>query len=406
MTAVADVTTTKMTYHKQDKPITQQTSNHGFCSMVLLTLGHFISDFYNNFLPGLLPAIIAGLGMSLTTSGLLVMVYAITSSITQPFLGYYMDKNGYSWLILFTFPASALFICTTSLVPNIPVLFVFVILAGIGSALFHPLGSSMMGKITPLAHKGIAIALFIGGGNVGFAIAPAVVIYFIFQYGLDSLPWLVIPAFALTIAYYVKNIHRIPIAGPYNQTNAPTPVWYKSRSIIKLNAVMGLRSWAHVAIPTFLPVWIGQQGQPPTLAANMITVFLVGGAIGSVIGGYLGDRFGRKNTILWSLFLCVPALFLFLNSSVTVPSASILLFISGATLLSAMPSSVVWAQEMMPDNAAMASGMMMGFAYGLGGLGTAITGAMADLTGLHFAFLFLLVPLVFSIPLTYSIPQK
>ncbi len=406
MTAVADVTTTKMTYHKQDEPITQQTNNHGLCSMVLLTLGHFISDFYNNFLPGLLPAIITGLGMSLTTSGLLVMVYAITSSITQPFLGYYMDKNGCSWLILFTFLASAVFICTTALAPNIPVLFALVILAGIGSALFHPLGSSMMGKITPLAHKGLAIALFIGGGNVGFAIAPAVVIYFIFQYGLKNLPWMIIPAFALTIAYYVKNIHSISIAGPYKQTNTTAPAWYKSPGIIKLTAVMGLRSWAHVAIPTFLPVWIVQQGQSPTLAANMITIFLVGGAIGSVIGGYLGDRIGRKNTILWSLFLCAPALLFFLNSSVTAPSSSVLLFISGAALLSATPSSVVWAQEMMPDNAAMASGMMMGFAYGLGGLGTAITGTLADLTGLHFAFLFLLVPLVLSIPLTHSIPQK
>ncbi|MBP1763514.1 MAG: fsr 2 [Firmicutes bacterium] len=406
MTAVADAITTKMTYPKQDNPTTQQTNNHGFFSMVLLTLGHFISDFYNNFLPGLLPAIIAGLGMSLTTSGLLVMVYAITSSITQPFLGYCMDKNGYSWLILFTFPASAVFICTTTLVPNIPVLFAFVILAGIGSALFHPLGSSMMGKITPLAHKGIAIALFIGGGNVGFAIAPAVVIYFIFQYGLDSLPWLVIPAFALTIAYYMKNIHRIPIAVTSNQNSENAPVWYKTPGIIKLNVVMGLRSWAHVAIPTFLPVWIVQQGQSPTLAANMITVFLVGGAIGSVIGGYFGDRFGRKNTILWSLFLCVPALYLFLNSSVTASNAWILLFISGAALLSAMPSSVVWAQEMMPDNAAMASGMMMGFAYGLGGLGAAITGAMADVIGLHSAFLFTVIPLAFSIPLVYSIPKK
>ena len=397
---------TKMTVHDKNDAIVSQPNNRCTSQMILLTLGHFFSDFYNNFLPGLLPTVIAALGMSLTTSGLLVMVYAITSSILQPFFGYYIDKSGYSWLVLTTLPISAVFICTAGLAPTVPALFLFITFAGLGSALFHPLGSSMMGKITPLEHKGLAMAMFIGGGNIGVAIAPAVVIYLIFHYGVNSLPWMILPALALTIAYYAYNTHRIPIAAPQMNLDPNAPAWYRSVGILKLNAVMGLRSWAQVAIPTFLPVWVVQQGQAPTVAATMITIFLFGGAIGSVAGGYIGDHFGRKNCILWSLVFCLPTLYLFLTSSEISALTWFLLFFSGAALQSALPASIIWAQEMIPNNAAMASGMMLGLSFGLGGLGAAITGAMADVIGLQSALVFSLLPLALSIPLTYSISEK
>ena len=96
----------------------------------------------------------------------------------------------------------------------------------------------MMGKITPLEHKGLAMATFIGGGNIGVAIAPAVVIYLIFHYGISSLPWMILPALALTIAYYAFNTHRIPIAAPQLALDPNAPAWYKSVGILKLNAVM------------------------------------------------------------------------------------------------------------------------------------------------------------------------
>ena len=373
--------------------------------MFLLTTGHFLSDFYNNFLPGLLPVVMASLGLSLTVSGLLVMVYAFTSSILQPVFGYYVDKNGYTWLLLVTIPISAIFICISSLAPSPALLFLFIALAGLGSSLFHPLGSSLLSKITPVHHKGLAMAVFIGGGNIGLAIAPAVVIYSVVQYGVYSLAWMILPAFAITAGYYHYGTHRITLAAPTREAGSVGPVWYKSSNILKLNAVMGLRSWSQVAIPTFLPVWVVQQGQAPTLAATMLTVYLGGGAIGSVIGGYLGDRFGRKNCIIGSLAACLPALYFFLTAGAVTPITWLLLFFSGGALQSALPASIVWAQEMIPTNAAMASGMMLGLSFGLGGVGAAITGALADIIGLQSALIWSLLPLALSIPLTYSIPK-
>ena len=391
---------------KRSGDTTAAVNNHDRHQMFLLTMGHFFSDFYNNFLPGLLPTMIAGFGLSLTTSGFLVMVYAFTSSILQPLFGYYIDKSGSSRLLLLTLPISAVFICAAGLAPNIPTLFLFITLAGLGSALFHPLGTSMMGKITPLEHKGLTMAIFIGCGNVGVAIAPAIVIYLIFHYGINSLLWMIAPALLLTAIYYSYKTHHIPIAVARAKKQPSTPAWYKSAGILKLNVVMGLRSWAQVAVPTFLPVWIVQQGQSPTLAATMITVFLSGGAIGSVAGGYIGDKLGRKNCIFWSLLFCLPLLFFFLTTSKVSTITWFLLFFSGAALQSAMPASIVWAQEMIPNNAAMASGMMLGLSFGLGGLGAAITGAMADMIGLQSALLYSLLPLALSVPLTYSIPDK
>jgi MFS transporter, FSR family, fosmidomycin resistance protein len=406
MTAVAAATSISMNDGKDQLCAVKPLKVRYRSQMLLLTTGHFLSDFYNNFLPGLLPVVMASLGLSLTVSGLLVMVYAFTSSILQPIFGYYVDKSGCTWLLLVTIPMSAIFICISSLAPSPALLFLFIALAGLGSSLFHPLGSSLLGKITPVHQKGLAMAIFIGGGNIGVAIAPAVVIYSVVHYGVYSLIWMILPAIAITAGYYYYGTHRIALATTTRTSGPAGPAWYKSSNILKLNVVMGLRSWSQVAIPTFLPIWVVQQGQAPTLAATMLTVYLSGGAIGSVIGGYIGDRIGRKNCIIWSLATCLPTLYLFLTAGEVTTSTWLLLFFSGGALQSALPASIVWAQEMIPANAAMASGMMLGLSFGLGGLGTAITGALADVIGLQPALIWSLLPLALSVPLTYMIPEN
>lgn len=376
----------------------------GWYCLFLLTAGHFLSDFYANFLPALLPVVITKLGLSLTLSGLLVMVFAITSSMLQPICGYFVDKSGYTWLLLTTLPISALFICFSSLSTSTAMLFSAVAFSGIATSLFHPLGSSLVGKTTSINHKSVAMSLFIGGGNLGYALAPAIIIYFLVHYGLDYLPLLIIPSIILTIAFYISGLQRIHLAVNHHVVREDQP-WYRSKSILKLNAVMALRSWPQVAIPTFLPVMLTSQGHAPILAGQMLTVFLLGGALGGLIGGYCGDKIGYKKCILVSLLFCLFPTYLFLaNPSMNWITWS-MLALCGAALQSMVPSSIIWAQAILPKNAAMASGMMLGLTFGLGGVGTAITGALADYIGLESALLWTIAPLVLAIPLAVSIPS-
>ncbi|MBP2626148.1 MAG: fsr 2 [Firmicutes bacterium] len=371
----------------------------------LLTAGHFLSDFYVSFLPALLPVVIASLGLSLTAGGILVMINSFTA-ILQPLFGYYIDKYGCTWLVLLTMPISAVFICLAGIAPTFWMLFICILMAGLGGSLFHPLGSSLMGKITTAESKGLSMSIFIGGGNVGVAIAPAIVIFLILTFGITSLLYLILPSVLLTLAYYFYGIHRIPLSSPPSShfSPVPGPAWYKSANLLKLNIVMGLRSWPQVALPTFLPLWLAQQNHSPALAGGMLTVFLSGGALGSVIGGYVGDQTGRKNCIMGALFIGLIAIYLLLSNELGIITW-IMLGISGAALQGALPSSIVWAQDMLPENAAMASGMMLGMSFGLGGLGAALTATLGDIIGLQPALLWTLFPLILAIPLTYIIPE-
>lgn len=379
-------------------------SRRAVLPLTLLTLGHFASDFYGNFLPALLPVFVANLGLSFAAGGLLVMVSSFTASIIQPLCGYLIDRRGYAWLILATLPASSLTICLSTLAPNYAALVACVAMAGLGSSVFHPLASSMVNRVTPPDRRGLAMAIFIGVGNLGFGLAPVIVIYWLLVFGPDTLPWLIIPAALLTVAYYYCRLHRVSLAPPAVPAGDGA-VWYRSVSLLKLNVVMALRSWTQMALPNFLAVWLVQQGHPTSLAGGLLTVYLVGGAAGAFAGGGLGDRFGRKRCIMACMAVCLPAMYVFLSSPEIGPLAWTMLAIAGAAMQGTLPPSIVWAQEMIPGNAAMASGMMLGLSFGLGGVGVAITGALADQIGLAAALLWSLAPLAVALPLTCAIPS-
>lgn len=375
----------------------------------LLGAGHFFSDFYANFLPALLPLVMSKLGMSLTISGMLVMAYAVISSVLQPLAGYLIDKYGYSWLILVTTPVSAVFICVAGLAPNHWLLFLAVSIAGLGASIFHPLSACLMGKVVTPETKSRAMSVFVFGGNVGCAVAPAVILYCLSLGGTESLIWLIIPGLIVTWASYLAGLHKIDIkpakVTAQEDCKLQREPWYKSRGIWLLNIVVALRSWMQVALTTFLPVALTASGQSTAVIASMLTVFLLSGACGSLMGGWVGDKIGRKAGFIGSLIVCLPTTFLFLqNMSPTLLSYA-LLAVSGALLQSTAPTSVVWAQELIPGNAAMASGMMLGLSYGLGGVGAAVTGALGDYVGLEQAMLYSILSVVAAIIIAFTIPQ-
>jgi len=339
------------------------------------------------------------------------MVYSISSSMTQPAFGYMVDKTRSYWWILISLPGSALFIALSALAPDKIYVFVCVGLAGLASALFHPIASGLIGRVIPAEKRGLAMSLFIGGGNFGFAISPAIVIYILTVSSPIQLVWLIIPGFVVSLIYYILNVHKIDSSTDHSNseaahTNRETviPVIQDWKPILNLNLIMGLRSWMQFAILTLLPIWMIQRGVSPIISGSLLTLFLACGATGSLLGGWFGDRLGHKPLVIGVLITCLPMLYVFISGTEINALTWISLAYCGFALQGTMPSSVVWAQEIMPGKAAMASGMMLGLSSGLGGLGTALTAALADIIGLQSALLWSLIPYGLAIPIAFLIP--
>lgn len=241
------------------------------------------------------------------------------------------------------------------------------------------------------------MSLYVAGGNVGFACAPLIIVSFTQSYPLEYLPILMIPGFIMAIFYSRSSLaHETTVPDQLIQTAQKLPLHslLAQRSVLSLNLSMSFRAWAHTAVATFLPLLLIQQGYSAMAAGGMLTIFLVGAAIGGLIGGYLGDRMGHKRLIVFSLLLgLVPTGYFFLHLT-SDPLTLAALFLCGASLQAPQPSSLIWAQQLLPNNAGMASGMMMGLAFGFGSAGTALTAALADFIGLAAALLLILPPML------------
>lgn len=383
--------------------LTRPLSNniHSWYFLSLLTAGHFFSDFYVNFLPILLPFAISQLGLSLTLSGILTMIFSVMSNLLQPICGYYIDRGGYTWLLLWTIPLTAIFICLAGLSPTIILLFVTVTLSGLASSVFHPLASSMATKVVRESSRGLAVSIFVAGGNFGFALAPIILTYFFATFSLDAIMWLTIPGIALSAFYLHSRLHRLLIASA-RHTASDAPKWYQSPLLLRLTLIMSLRSWPQYALTTFLPILLASRGTELTTVGQMLTVFLLGGAIGGFIGGFVGDKYGYRRTILGSLIFSVLPGLIFLSYADTSLLSWCMIFLLGAGMQSTVPASVVWAQKIMPQGAALASGMMLGLSFGMGGVGAAVTGILADYIGLYEALFLTIIPLIITIPLLYT----
>lgn len=396
----------------------------------LFALGHCLTDFYGNFLPVLLPIIIPQLGLSLTLCGLLVMVMSISCNLMQPVVGYFMDKYNFTRLLVPVLPVGALAMTAIGLIDTKLALFTLVALSGLTSAIYHPLGSTLVMKSTSAENRGSIMSYYIAGGNLGYAIAPLVLVAFIAAAPLEYLPLVAIPALLIAPLYKITGLtsySTLPEVGGKNDAetitnadanetgeNTTTPAaaplslseMLKNSRVMRLNISMGLRCVTHVAVSTFLPLLLIGEGLSQSASGLLLALFLVGCTAGGLIGGYLGDRYSHKAVIVGALVIGFFPTYYFFTHAGMEPLSLAALFIAGACILAPQPSSVVWTQRLLPANPAMASAMMMGLSFGLGSIGTAITAAAADIIGLPTAILLTSLPLLAAAAISYSVPYQ
>jgi FSR family fosmidomycin resistance protein-like MFS transporter len=353
----------------------------------ILALGHMVNDSYSNIVPPLLPLLKAAYDLSYAASAMLTTVYTITSSIVQPAFGYYADKHGRRWLVALSTAWVALFMSLIGVVSYLGldrsgsyiVLLALIALAGFGNASYHPQGASMVPRVSG-DHKGLGVSLFSAGGNLGYAITPLLVVPATAMWGLKGTLIFLIPGFLMTLLLY-KYAPEAPSTGAHLRLEELIKdITSVIKPLLVVTGVVVMRAWVFFGLITFLPLYFAFRNESPTTASVHLFMLLFFGAIGGLIGGAASDKYGRKFVIVASLVITGPLMYLALATDGYFEWA--LTAMAGMALLASFSPAVLIAQDLIPNNQGMASGIILGLAIGIGGLGVSVTGAYADAFGI------------------------
>lgn len=377
----------------------------------VLSLGHMVNDCYSNVIPPLLPLLQQTYGLSYALSGFIMTVYTITSSVIQPVFGYIADRHGRRWLIAFSVLWISFFMSLVGVVSYLGlddksaylVILVIVGLAGFGSSAYHPQASSMVPRISG-SRKGVGMSIFSAGGNLGYAIMPLLAVPVVQLWGLGGTVVLFVPGLlaAVLLQRYAPEAPQSKVKPSLRDLWADIRAVWKPLSVI--TGIVCTRAWLFFGLITFLPLYLAAQGEPPETAGLHLFIILLFGAIGTLLGGWASDRYGRKFVIALSLILTGPLVFLALSTSGILGWA--LMALAGLALLASFSPAVLFAQGLIPRKQGMASGIILGFAIGIGGLGVSVTGAIADAYGIGTGTYSLIALPVVGFLLTLLLPGR
>jgi len=340
---------------------------------------HFWVDFYANMRTPQLPFLALLWGLSNARLALLVSMQSMTANLLQPVFGYLTDRYPRKFslglgLLIIAVPMSLIYKAG-----SYPVFMAMVVVAGFGVALYHPLGASRVvegsGK-----DKAVRMSVFSCLGSIGYAISPAVTVLMVAAGELKNLAVLLIPALLWVFLLFVFQRKRketeisLDRRSPREKFNN---IYLKP--LLLLTCVIGMRSWLITSTSVFIPLWLVAQGASVKQAGLHLTFYLLAGSLGGLFCGYIYPQTGLRKLLIASFIAALFLLPLVLYTAGYIRIA--LLLALGFTLQGTIPVTVIAAQELMPSLAGFASGIAMGLAFGLGGLGTYLTGFWADSLG-------------------------
>lgn len=364
-----------------------------YAKIGVLSLAHMFNDLYSNYLPQLFPfLVVLSPGFTATRATILVSAFTFTSSMVQPLFGYFLDRKGKRWLVHVGTLWMAVLLSLTGWVDNYWLMVFLAALAGLGTAAFHPQASTMVNVLSG-DYKAVMLSFFVAFGNVGFALGPLLLVPLFEAYGLRATAVTVIPGFLVAVLLYFFAPGNSELSGPVPEFSAVIQSLKSStRELAAIIGVIAIRSLSYSGMLAILPLYFKSQNLSNIAASHLLTIMLFAGAVGGLLGGFLSDYYGRKQLIVGSLLLSSPLFFAFFYTQGAL--SMIFLALAGAALLSSFSVTVVAAQEAIPDNKALAAGLTMGFAGGIGGLAVILIGRIGDRWGLASAiFVLFLLPL-------------
>jgi FSR family fosmidomycin resistance protein-like MFS transporter len=371
--------------------------------MAALSSGHLATDLAQGSLPALLPFLTIRFDLTYTMVGALVLAATISSSLIQPFFGLWSDARGALWLLPAGVTVAGLGIAFATIAPSYALVMLGVLVSGIGVAAYHPEGSKFASFVSG-SRRASGMSLFSVGGNVGFALGPLLASFFVITLGLglDGGVFIAVPG--LLVA------GGLIFALPYLARFAPDEVGKARRDAVgndwggtlMLLAIVGLRSLAHMGLFTFVPLYEVFRGHSAGYGTRVLAVFLFAGALGTLIGGPLADRYGRRRILLGSFIVTPPLILVY--ALVGGPAGIVAIFFAGMAVIGTFGVTLVMSQEYMPGRVGVASGLSIGLAIGLGGVAAVALGAVADGFDLEAAVLATTVGPALCILLTLLLP--
>jgi MFS transporter, FSR family, fosmidomycin resistance protein len=361
-----------------------------FSILLAAAFCHFLNDMVQSLIPAIYPLLKASFHLDFSQIGMITLTYQITASLLQPLIGHFNDRHPRPYSLAIGMGFTLIGLVSLSRVSTYPMLLVGAGLVGVGSAVFHPESSRVVRMVSGGQH-GFAQAFFQVGGNAGSSLGPLLAAFIVLPNGQSSLAW-----FSVVALLGIIVLARV---GSWSKKNRPAP---KSRSgkteyhpllsprkvylsLAVLIALMFSKFFYLSSLNSYYTFFLMSKFHL-TVRSAQIHLFMFAGAIaaGTIIGGPIGDRIGRKYVIWCSILGVLPF-------TLALPYAnlfwtSILSVVIGVILASAFSAILVYAQELMPGKIGMVSGMFFGLAFGMGGVGAALLGNLADHTSITFVY--------------------
>jgi FSR family fosmidomycin resistance protein-like MFS transporter len=373
-----------------DAVLGRRAGDRSFSILGAITFCHLLNDLATSLLLAIYPLLKSGFDLSFGQIGLLTLVFQGTGSLLQPVVGLYTDRRPQPYSLPFGMGCIVLALTVLGFATNYLALLAGAALLGVGSSIFHP-ESSRIARLASGGAHGLAQSLFQVGGNVGNALAPLAAALFVLPYGQRSVAWFALFALAgMAILTFVGQASGRAAAQQRPAKSetahaAALPAPAVRRAVAVLIALIFSKYFYLASITSYYIFYlIHHFGLSTENAQLCLFVFLAASAVGTFIGGPIGDRVGRKRVIWCSILGVVP--FTLTLPYVGLAATIVLSVLIGLIISSAFSAIVVYAQELIPGRIGMISGLFFGVAFGMAGLGAAVLGKLIDLTSIDLVY--------------------
>lgn len=363
-----------------------------FRVLIALSMVHMLNDALQSVISASYPLLRDEMAVSFSQIGIITLVYQLAASVFQPVVGLFFDKRPVAWSLPIGMIFTLCGLVSLAFVTTFYGVLISVFLVGIGSSVTHPEAS----RITSLAsggRRGLAQSIFQVGGNFGGALGPLLVAFLVAPYGRQNIAWLSILAFLAILImvpichWYARYLKRIKIEKAEVQVPVEMPLPMKQTVLsIGILLVLIFSKYVYTAsISSYYTFYLIEKFNVSISHSQVLLfVYLVATAIGTLLGGPLGDRIGRKYVIWISILGVAP--FTLLLPYVGLTWTVILTFCIGLIISSAFPAILVYAQELLPYKLGLISGLFFGLAFGIGGIASAVLGKLADMYGIELVY--------------------
>ena len=362
-----------------------------YSMLIICSVSHFLNDMIQSVIPAIYPIVKSSFGFSFAQIGVITLVFQMTSSVFQPFTGWLADRRPRPYALSAGMCCTLAGLLLLAFAQTFGLILLSVGIVGLGSSVFHPT-ASRVAQMASGGRKSLAQSIFQVGGNGGSAVGPLLAAVVVLPLGQWAIAWFALAALAaalimLRLGKWYKMRIRYVATHPQVALNVRTDISRREKyGALTILVLLVFSKYFYTAcITNFFTFFLMDKFAMGVQASQLcLFLFLAAFAIGTVAGGLFGDRFGRKYVIWLSILGAAP--FALLMPHMDLPLTLVCAFFSGLIIASAFSSIVVYATDLMPERTGMIAGVFYGLMFGLGGLGSAFFGWLADLTSVRYIF--------------------